>query len=310
MTVTAPLRDLKKLNTFVRVAERRSFTKAAEDLRTTPSVVSKHMKELEETLGFSLLNRSTHGIVLTDAGEGLFQNCLHMLASLDDYLVEARNSQTGPFGTLRVQTTSDYARLVLSPLIGAFADRHPGLRVHLAVVPEDQTPSEDGCDVIVAGRKPSLPGLLERDLGPVPHVICAAPAYFARCGRPQDPQDLRQHNCLVNLYGGPKSWPFQAASRPLLIEVKGSLSSNNTAALIQMALQGWGIIRVPLSAVQAELAEMRLETILDQVALSPERISLYFSKAKHLPAKTSDFIQFLLAAMAEKGPGKATELIE
>ena len=75
------------------------------------------MKELEDALGFSLLNRSTHGIVLTDAGEGLFQNCLQMLAKLDDYVVEARNLQKGPFGTLRVQATSDYARHVLAPLI-------------------------------------------------------------------------------------------------------------------------------------------------------------------------------------------------
>ena len=67
MSLTAALRDLNKLNTFVRVAERRSFTRAAADLRTTPSVVSKHMKELEDALGFSLLTRSTHGIVLTDA---------------------------------------------------------------------------------------------------------------------------------------------------------------------------------------------------------------------------------------------------
>ena len=61
MPFTAVLRDLNKLNTFVRVAQRRSFTKAAAELRTTPSVVSKRMKELEESLGFSLLNRSTHG---------------------------------------------------------------------------------------------------------------------------------------------------------------------------------------------------------------------------------------------------------
>ena len=97
MSLTAALRDLNKLNAFVRVAERRSFTKAAADLRTTPSVISKHMKELEDALGFSLFNRSTHGIVLTDAGEGLFQNCLQMLAKLDDYVVETRNLQKGPY---------------------------------------------------------------------------------------------------------------------------------------------------------------------------------------------------------------------
>src|SRR3954466_5529128 len=65
---TAVLRDLNKLNTFVRVAQWRSFTKAAAELRTRPSVVSKRMKELEESLGFNVLNRSTHGLALTEAG--------------------------------------------------------------------------------------------------------------------------------------------------------------------------------------------------------------------------------------------------
>src|ERR1043166_4144314 len=119
ISLTAALRDLNKLNAFVRVAERRSFRRAAADLRTTPSVVSKHMKELEEALGFSLFNRSTHGLVLTDAGEGLFHNSLEMLARLDDYVVETRNLQKGPYGTLRVQATSDYADHVLSPLLSA-----------------------------------------------------------------------------------------------------------------------------------------------------------------------------------------------
>ena len=79
MFFTAALRDLNKLNTFVRVAQHRSFTKAATELRTRPSVVSKRIKELEPSLGFTLIHRSTHGLVLTEAGEGLFQHCLQTL---------------------------------------------------------------------------------------------------------------------------------------------------------------------------------------------------------------------------------------
>jgi LysR family transcriptional regulator, regulator for bpeEF and oprC len=298
MALTAALRDLNKLNTFVRVAERRSFTKAAQDLRTTPSVVSKHMKELEDALGFSLLNRSTHGIVLTDAGEGLFQNCLKMLARLDDYVVDARNLQTGPFGTLRVQTTSDYARHVLVPLIGAFSQRYPGLRIHLSVLADDTAPADDSFDVIVARTKPALPGLIDRDLGEIGHVVCASPKYFERCGRPKKPQDLRDHSCLVNLLSTPKGWPFQNGARQYLVEVKGALSSNSSAVLIQMALQGEGIVRVPHYAAKARLADKSLQAIFETVTLSPERIRAYFSKAKHLPAKTADFVRFLQASIA------------
>jgi DNA-binding transcriptional LysR family regulator len=298
MSLTAALRDLNKLNAFVRVAERRSFTKAAADLRTTPSVVSKHMKELEEALGFSLLNRSTHGIVLTDAGEGLFQNCLEMLAKLDGYVVETRNLQTGPYGTLRIQAASDYARCVLAPLILEFAKRHPTLRVHLSVVTDDSPSSDEGFDVIIAMKKPAVPGLVDQDLGEVRHVVCASPSYLERFGRPKEPQDLRDHNCLANLYSGPKDWPFQTESRPLLVEVKGTLSSNSSAVLIQMALQGYGIVRVPRYAVKAELANKSLKAIFEGVTLSPERVCAYFSKAKHLPAKTSDFVQFLRQSLA------------
>ena len=192
MPVTAVLRDLNKLNTFVRVAQCQSFTKAAAELRTRPSVVSKRMKELEESLGFSVLNRSTHGLALTEAGRGLFQQCLEILAKLDNYVTERRNIETGPFGTLRVQATSDYSQFILAPLTTKFVEQHPGVRVHLSVVPENLISAEDGFDIIVSSQKPSLPGVVAHDLGAIRHVICGSPQYFRKFGRPKTPQDLRR----------------------------------------------------------------------------------------------------------------------
>lgn len=298
MSLTAALRDLNQLNAFVRVAERKSFTKAAADLRTTPSVISRHMKELEDALGFSLFNRSTHGIMLTDAGEGLFQNCLELLAKLDDYVVDTRNLQKGPYGTLRVQTTSEYAEHVLTPLLPEFVRRAPGLRIHLAVAADSANLAEEGYDVIVTSRKPLLPGLIDSDLGAIKHVICASPKYFKRFGRPRKPQDLREHSCLVNVTSTPKGWPFQNGARQFLVEVRGALSSNSSAVLIQMALQGHGIIRVPHYAVKARLANKTLRPIFEGATHSPERARAYYSKAKNLPAKTTDFIRFLQDAVA------------
>jgi DNA-binding transcriptional LysR family regulator len=288
---------LNKLNTFVRVAQCQSFTKAAAELRTRPSVVSKRMKELEESLGFSVLNRSTHGLALTEAGRGLFQQCLEILAKLDHYVTERRNIETGPFGTLRIQATSDYSRFILAPLTTQFVEQHPGVRVHLSVVPDNFISAESGFDVIVSGQKPSLPGIVAHDLGAIRHVICGSPQYFRKFGRPKTPQDLREHNCLADLYSGPKSWPFRNSPRPLLVEVKGSLSSNSSAVLIRMALNGSGIIRVPLHAVQKEITDKKLDVIFKNVALSPERISAYCARVKRLPAKTADFISFLKTSL-------------
>jgi DNA-binding transcriptional LysR family regulator len=260
------------------------------------------MKELEDALGFSLFNRSTHVIMLTDAGEGLFQNCLQMLATLDGYVVETRNLQKAPYGTLRVQVTSEYAHYVLAPLLTKFLRRCPGLRIHLFVATDKSEFADEGFDVVITTRKPSLPGLIDRDLGRIRHVVCASPRYFQRFGRPRQPQELREHNCLINLLSAPKGWPFQNGSRESLVEVKGTFSSNNSDVLVQMALQSHGIIRVPHYAVKAQLADKMLQPIFDGMTLSPERMRAYFSKAKHLPAKTTDFIHFLQASIsAPKG---------
>jgi DNA-binding transcriptional LysR family regulator len=83
----------------------------------------------------------------------------------------------------------------------------------------------------------------------------------------------------------------------MLVEVKGALSSNSAAVLVQMALHGDGIVRVPHYAVKARLADKSLQAVFESATLSPERMRAYFSKAKHLPAKTTDFIQFLQASV-------------
>src|SRR5262249_3750499 len=155
-----------------------------------------------------------------------------------------RNLQKGPYGTLRIQATSEYAEHVLTPLLPEFTQRAPGLRIHLSVAAEGANLAEEGFDIIVTSRKPSVPGLIDSDLAAIKHVICASPKYLKRFGRPRKPQDLREHNCLVNALATPKGWPFQNGSRQFLLEVKGALSSNSSAVLIQTALQGHGIIRV------------------------------------------------------------------
>jgi DNA-binding transcriptional LysR family regulator len=91
-------------------------------------------------------------------------------------------------------------------------------------------------------------------------VICGSPDYFRKFGRPQAPQDLQAHNCLATCIRARKAGRFEIL-RPLLVEVKGSLSSNSNAVLIQMALNGAGIIRVPLHAVKAEIADKKLDVI-------------------------------------------------
>jgi DNA-binding transcriptional LysR family regulator len=298
MTSTLALRDLNKLNTFVRVAECASFTSAARQLHTTPSALSKHVSELENALGFSLLNRSTHGVSLTDAGEGLLNSCRQMFAQIDDYVVGTRNIHAGPFGSLRIQASAGYAHWILAPLISEFMQRYPKLRVQLIAERSPHTPNDDRCDLIFTSKRPAGPGLVGTDIGLIQEVICASPAYFREHGMPNEPQQLRNHNCLVNSLFAPREWAFRTETGEVSVEVKGTFSSNSSAALTRVALDGIGIVRVPRHTIVSELAGGRLVPIFEAITVSRDQMRAYYSKTRHLPAKITSFIEFLRTSLA------------
>ena len=95
----------------------------------------------------------------------------------------------------------------------------------------------------------------------------------------------------------PRKWPFKKGARETVVEVKGTFSSNSAAILIEAALNGFGIIKVPRYTVRAELASGKLKPIFDDITHSQERMRAYYSKTKFLPAKTRAFIELLQTAM-------------
>jgi DNA-binding transcriptional LysR family regulator len=287
------MEDLNKLNTFVRVAEHRSFTRAARDLRMTPSAVSKHIHELETKLGISLLNRSTRGVALTEVGEQFFSHCVEILGHLDEAVVNAQNLQHRPQGTLRIHVVAGYAQWMLAPLLPAFMARYPELQVEVNTETPALSLVEAGVDVVVSGKSAPDPGLVHRDLGLVEYVVCAAPDYFRTHGTPKQPKDLADHNCLVHTLFAPKEWPFKGSPRDTVVRVKGTFRSNSSEVLAQAAIGGIGIVRLPLYTVAAELVSGRLQQIFDGMSRSRQQMRIYYPATKHLPAKTSAFIDFL-----------------
>ena len=290
MTEYRVLRDLNKLNTFVRVAERKSFTRAAQDLRTTPSVISKHIKELEDGLGFVVLNRSTHGVSMTEYGEGLLQHCLQMLDQVDHFVTDARMSQKLPHGTLRLQTVGHYADVVAAPVVTRFLRRMPTLKLHHIGAYDSSQMVDDGADVILSTRRMTLPGFHEVDLGPVAYVVCASPEYLKAKGCPVDPRSLKEHNCIADLKSPSKEWPFMVHGQSVLIDVSGTLLSNGHISACRAALDGLGVIRAPALLVEAELRDGRLISLLQGAVSSSEHLIAYYSNAKALPKKTTEFL--------------------
>src|SRR5262249_39481242 len=123
------MQDLRALAIFVKVAERRSFVRAAGDLAITQSGVSNAINRLEEALGVPLLARTTRRVSLTDDGAAFFERCRQILADLDEAELVLRERRGKPTGRLRIDMPVSYGRLKVLPLLGAFQAQYPHIKL-------------------------------------------------------------------------------------------------------------------------------------------------------------------------------------
>lgn len=289
------MQDLNKLDTFVRVAARGSFTLAARELRVSPSAVSKQVQQLEKALSVSLLNRSTRGVALTEAGAAFYQRCQEALAALDDAVNQAQTLHAGA-GTLRVHVVSGFAQRELSVLMVRFMKDNPQIGVEMSTSTPAKSLVEAGADVVVSGKTLPDPGAVWRELGVVDYVTCASPDYLARHGTPAKPEDLKDHNCLLHTFFTPREWPFRSGAREKLVRVNGSFKSNNSEVIVQLALGGLGVARLPSYVVREDIKAGRLVSLFDGQATSRQIMRVYYPSHDNLPEKTKIFLRFLEAS--------------
>jgi DNA-binding transcriptional LysR family regulator len=172
---------------------------------------------------------------------------------------------------------------------------------------------EEGIDLAVRIGELADSSLVARKLAPNNRVVCAAPSYFRRAGRPSAPDELSRHNCLIYKRGNDRPvWHFRDADGAIHdVPAKGTLQTNNTEALYGLALDGLGVAILPTWLVGADLAEGRLEAAFQGYAVSPTALdtNIYavFPYNRHLSPKVRAFVDALVDRFApmppwERGP--------
>jgi DNA-binding transcriptional LysR family regulator len=116
---------LQQISTFVVVYQERSFTAAAERIHATQSGLSMQIKELEDTLGLQLFERSTRGVEATPAGERFYAHALKLLRELDEARVEMRAMKGQETGTVTAGLMPTFSRAALSPAVAEYTASHP-----------------------------------------------------------------------------------------------------------------------------------------------------------------------------------------
>lgn len=281
---------------FAKVVESGGFAGAAARLRLSASVISEHVKALEERLGARLLNRTTRKVSLTEVGRAYYERCTRLLADLEDAERAAGDINTAPRGELRVNAAPSFGTTHLAPAIVDFASRFPEISVELVLSDIMVDLIDKGFDLAVRVEPPPDSSLIARQLAPCRLVICGAPSYIGKRGRPRTPADLAGHNCLT--LTGPsylRHWHLAPAGGALLdIAPSGNLRANSVAVLMCAALAGHGLACLPTYLVGEALCAGRLVTVLDDYVASPLVLRALYPHSRHLSAKVRAFVDFLV----------------
>jgi DNA-binding transcriptional LysR family regulator len=289
---------LNAMDVFNRVASLESFSAAARDLGMSKTAVSRHVSDLENTLGVRLLNRTTRRMSLTEAGQAYVARSAAILTDVEELRNAVQNLHRQPAGLLRVTAGVTFGHCSLAPVISNFLTEYPDINVQLDLTNRFVDIVEEGFDLAI--RNGDLPesSLISRVLVPVKRYACASPAYIDRWGEPATPADLGSHACVVfHTHGAETQWEFADAEGEYTVTVSGRLRVNSTEAAAQAVRDGVGIGVLSDYAVQQQLASGELQRVLTGYEIKGEHVYALYPHRHHLSAKVRVFLDYLLAAL-------------
>lgn len=296
----------RTMESFVRVVRSGSFTIAANQLGLSRALVSRHVGELEARLGTRLLNRSTRSLNLTEEGRAYLEFCERIFREIEGSERGLLRTRTEPVGTLKVAAPKSLGSLHLADAIIDFAKAQPRLRVSLILEdvsfrrPYDFV--ERGLDLALRISSLSNSSVVERPIAAMEWVVCAAPEYLAREGRPAAPADLAAHACLihVNVSAHDRIWRFNGPKGPVSVKVDGAFFSNSALALRKAALAGLGVALLPAYSVADDLAAGLLVSLLPRFKVARRPLLAAFPRADTIPQKIELFVDFLTEWIAAR----------
>lgn len=259
----------------MRSVELGGFSAAARKLGLTPSALSKLVSRLEKRLGVRLLNRTTRKLAATTEGALFYERCRRIVADIQDAENEVSRSRERPRGRVLVTAGVAIGTHQLVPALPRFLERYTEIEVELYIDDRTVDLMKEGIDVGLRTGPLRDSSLIARKLCDLERVVCASPAYLARCGVPRTPEALSSHTCITQP-GMPTSsrWSFSTATGVSEVVPSGRLRANNAECVLRLAVQGMGIIRMNEAAVADDIRKGTLVPILTE-ARHPDRNQLH-----------------------------------
>ena len=285
---------ITSMEIFIAVVELGGFTAAAQARAISPTMVSNHIKMLEEHLGAKLLNRTTRRQSITEIGADYFAQCLDIIARVDAAETAAREMVAKPRGRLRISAPVTLGSHFLVPAFADYLDLYPEVGIDFHLNDRVIDLADEGFDAAL--RFGNLPdsGLIARQLMPLTRIICASPEYLAKHGTPQRPEDLADHNCLAFHSTSPElNWPIQGSDGKST-RISGHLTINNGPALLRAALAGIGIVMLPDYMLAEDIETGKLVRLFPGHDFPSPPLQLVYLPDRNMTPKLRSFVDFIL----------------
>lgn len=290
------------MRVFARVIDEGSFARAARALDLAPAVVTRLVADLEEHLGARLVNRTTRRLALTDAGEAYLEHARRILVEIEEADALVASSTSQPRGHLRVLLPPAFAVHQVAKHLPRFRARFPRVTFEFSVPGPVETVDENfDVTILMLGRKPLAGDFVAWRLARSEVIMCAAPEYLERRGRPSHPRDLAGHDALMPaLPNAPRELTFhrddgaRGAETASIVPPVSILNTNHIDTNYAAALAAMGITGLPSFVAEDALLEKALERVLPQWHLLTLTVYAAAPTRKHMPARTRAFIDFLV----------------
>jgi DNA-binding transcriptional LysR family regulator len=284
----------QEMQVFIRIAERGSFTRAADDLQIPRATVTNLMKRLEERLGARLLERTTRTVRLTHDGEAFYRRCVRLVADMEE--AEGSFHNAAPKGLLRVNLQGTLAKNFVVPALPRFVARYPGIELHIGEDDRLVDLVREGIDCVLRAGALQDSSMIARRVATLEQITVASPAYLAQFGEPATLEALDTHravNYISSATGRALPMEFTVDGNVIEMPLPSIVSVTGADLYTGAAVAGLGMVQVPRYRVAGELSAGTLKIVLAGFPPPPMPISVLYPQNRQLSSRVRVFAEWL-----------------
>lgn len=299
--------DAFEIRFLLVIRESKSLLEASRKLGLTPSAVTQRLQQMEKKLDVRLLDRSARQLRFTDEGELLCVRGAELLEQFDALLEDLHQRRRGFVGKLKINAPFGFGRQYVAPAVAAFKSLHPEVEIALTLSDQPMVEASDRFDVVIHIGQLAVSNLVCRTLAPNRRFICASPAFIARHGLLDNPEQLAHQPCIA-LHENNEDvtlWHLSRGQEIQSIRIHPALSSNDGNVIRQWGCDGQGIILRSEWDVADALADGSLVRLLTAWTLPDADVVALTHQREGLPERTRNFMRFLQESFLPVPPWRA-----